>query len=330
MRAPDFWHRGDSRAATLLAPLGTLYDTAARCRGALTRPARFSRPVICVGNLTAGGAGKTPTVLALAAWCQARRCRAHLLSRGYGGREAGPLRVDPTRHGFREVGDEALLLAARAPSWIARDRRAGASAAIADGAELVIMDDGLQNPSVAKDLAFLVVDGGYGFGNGRLIPAGPLREPIERALARVAAVILVGDDEVGIGGRLAARVPVLRARLVPDASSRQLAGRRVVAFAGIGRPEKFFTTLRALGCSLANSYSFPDHHPYTPDDVMRLVEEAQAHDALPVTTEKDLVRIPAEARPMVTAVRVNLEWDREDALDGLLRPLLDGKTSVHA
>lgn len=322
LRAPEFWARDDSPWAALLAPLGELYGAAGRLRAALAAPVRLPRPLLCVGNLTAGGAGKTPVALALAAWFRARGRHPHFLTRGYGGREAGPLRVDPKRHGFRDVGDEALLLARTAPTWVARDRPAGGRAAITAGADLVIMDDGLQNPWLAKDVSLLVIDGHYGLGNGRLIPAGPLREPLAPALARIQAAVVIGPDERRLAERLAPRLPVLSARLVPDPAARALAGKRVLAFAGIGRPGKFFATLEALGCTLVARHGFPDHHPYTPDDIMRLVEAASAAGAVPVTTEKDLARFPPEARPMVTAVRVSLEWRDESALDALLRPVL--------
>lgn len=323
MRAPEFWDRAESPWAALLAPLGELYGAAERLHASLAARERLARPALCVGNLTAGGAGKTPVALALAAWFQARGRRPHFLTRGYGGRARGPLRVEPARHGFREVGDEALLLAAAAPTWVARDRPAGGRAAVAAGCDLVIMDDGLQNPSLAKDVSLLVIDGGYGLGNGRLIPAGPLREPLAQALGRVQAAVIVGRDERGLAERLAGRLPVLAARLAPDPAAGALAGKRVLAFAGIGRPGKLFATLEEIGCALVARHSFPDHHRYTPDEIMRLVEAASAAGAVPVTTEKDLVRFPPEARPMVTAIRVALEWRDEAALDALLRPLLD-------
>ncbi|HYB56744.1 MAG TPA: tetraacyldisaccharide 4'-kinase, partial [Alphaproteobacteria bacterium] len=306
MRAPEFWHHRESSLAAWLSPLGELYDVAGRLRSLLAHPLKLERPVICVGNLTAGGAGKTPVALALAAWLQARGLKPHFLTRGYGGSSPGPLRVDPAKHGFREVGDEALLLAALAPTWAARERAAGARCALAAGAELVIMDDGLQNPSLAKDLSLLVVDGGYGFGNGRVMPAGPLRETLARALARVQAAVLIGSDECRLTPLLEARVPLLKAQLVALESERALKGKRVLAFAGIGRPAKFYATLEALGCQLVARRDFADHHAYRADEIMQLVEEASALDAEPVTTEKDLVRFPPEARRMVHAVRVRL------------------------
>jgi tetraacyldisaccharide 4'-kinase len=322
LRAPDFWSRAASPLASLLAPLGLAYGAAGRLRETLTTPRRLPVPVICVGNATAGGAGKTPVALALAAFLQARGRAPHFLSRGYGGGAgSGPLRVDAEGQDFRAVGDEALLLARQAPCWIGADRRAGARAAIAAGAELLVMDDGLQNPSLAKDFSLLVIDGPYGIGNGRLIPAGPLREPLARALARVQAAAIVGEDAHRLGERLAARIPVLRAELVARDSA-AWRGRRVLAFAGIGRPAKFFATLEALGCELVARRAFPDHHPYTEDEAMRLVEAASAERATPVTTEKDFVRLPPEARRMVEALPVAIQWRDERTLAALLAPLL--------
>jgi tetraacyldisaccharide 4'-kinase len=323
MRAPEFWHHPESPTAALLSPLGALYDAAGRLRASLTHPTKLARPVICVGNLTAGGAGKTPVALAIAAWLKTRGHEPHFLTRGYGGRLTGPFRVDPERHSFRDAGDEPHLLAEAAPTWVAPDRRKGAAMAIAEGAELIIMDDGLQNPTLAKDLGLLVLDGGYGFGNGRVIPAGPLRETIAHGLARAQAAVVVGADEHQLGEALAARLPVLAARLEPDHAARALAGKRVLAFAGIGRPGKFSETLAALGAILIRFEAFPDHHPYEADEIMQLVEEAAACGAELVTTAKDRVRLPPEARPMVTTVRVRLVWDDEAQLERLLRPCLD-------
>jgi tetraacyldisaccharide 4'-kinase len=306
-----------------LGPIGALYDTAGQLRSALTKAARLPRPVICTGNLTAGGAGKTPTAIAIARWFLARGKAPHFLTRGYRASAAGPLRVDPKRHGFREVGDEPLLLAAVAPTWIGGNRVASGLAACNADADLLVMDDGLQNPALTKDLSLVVVDGGYGVGNGRVFPAGPLRETVEHGLARADAAVMVGGDATRLGPMLESRLPVLGARLVPDPAAKALAGKRVLAFAGIGRPAKFFATLEALGATLVRRFAFGDHHAYHPDEIMRLVEEAHALKAQPVTTEKDLVRFPLEARPMVTAVPVHLEWSDEQALERMLCPLLE-------
>jgi tetraacyldisaccharide 4'-kinase len=278
--------------------------------------------VLCVGNLVAGGAGKTPVALSLAAALAERGRAVHLLTRGYGGRLKGPVRVDPERHGWRNVGDEALLLARQAPTWVARDRVAGGLAAIADGADAIVLDDGFQNPSLVHDLALLVIDGGYGLGNGRVMPAGPLREPAGDALARAGAVVLVGDDETGVLATVGSSRVVLRARLVPGTEGEQLAGRRVFAFAGIGRPEKFFRTLADLRAEVVGTAAFPDHHPFEPDEVMRLVEHAHAERARPITTAKDFVRLPPAARAMVDVLTVTLAWKDPVGLDRLLADAL--------
>ena len=326
MRAPEFWapNRSASAPARALTPLAWGFDIAGQVRRALTTTRRAAVPVICVGNLVAGGAGKTPAALGLARLVLEAGKTPHFLTRGYGGHARGPLRVEPERHDAATVGDEALLLAAVAPTWVARDRAAGAAAAAAAGAELVIMDDGLQNPSLAKDLALVVVDGGFGFGNGRLIPAGPLREPIARGLRRADAVVLVGADRVGVSRLLPSwSPPLLRASLVPGKEAYEVGEHPVVAFAGIARPDKFFETLAEIGCQLVGRHGLPDHHRFSADEVMAFVEEAQAKKALAVTTEKDFVRLPEAARAMVKVLTVSLEWQDPAAVSDLLRPALE-------
>lgn len=322
MRPPEFWTAEGGLAPRLLAPLALAYGGLARAHERFTRPWHAAVPVVCVGNLTVGGAGKTPVALSLADRLQAGGLRVAFLSRGYGGRLKGPVEVDPSRHAAAQVGDEPLLLAAAAPTFVARDRRQAAMAAIIEGADLLIMDDGLQNPTIAKQLRLVVVDGSYGFGNGRVLPAGPLREPIEQGLARADAIVLVGEDRRHLRPRLAAAAPVLNARLVPDDAALHLRGRRVLAFAGIARPEKLFQTLAEIGAEVIESHGFPDHHPYEPDEIMRLVEAAAAADALPVTTAKDLARLPTAARALVTAVGVRLVFAEPEALDRVLAPVI--------
>ena len=320
MRAPEFW-RSDGLLPAALAPLGTAYRLAGRLRAALVRPAEAGVPLVCVGNLVAGGAGKTPVALSLLSLLGRAGHAVHALCRGYRGREAGPLRVEPGRHGVFEVGDEALLLARAAPTWVARDRLAGARAAAAAGAGVVVMDDGLQYPGLVKHLSLLVVDGSYGFGNARVMPAGPLREPIGRGLARASAVVLLGADDWGVEARLGTRLPILRARLVPAEGAPELRDRRVVAFAGIGRPEKFFGTLEDLGAEVIERHAFADHHRYSPGQLAGLLANAEDADAGLVTTEKDAVRLPAGFRERVITLPVELEWQDPGALEVLLARL---------
>ena len=313
MRAPEFWSRRGGLGA-LLAPLGALYALGAAAREAFVRPARAGVPVFCAGNLTLGGAGKTPTVAWLAARLAARGRAPAILSRGYGGTAAGPLRVDPARHGFAEVGDEALLLARAAPVYVGADRVAAARRAVADGADVLVMDDGFQNPTLAKDVSLIVVDGAAGFGNGRVFPAGPLREPVARGAARAQAVLLYGDDAHGAAA--ATGLPVLRADLVGAASG--FAGSRVLAFAGIGRPAKFFDSLAAAGAEIAATRGFADHHPSSRAEIEALLAEAARLGARAVTTEKDHVRLPPDLAARVEAVPVAMLPRDEAAFDALI------------
>ena len=325
MRAPEFWNSGHRVLPALLSPLGLAYASGGALRRRLTRPRRAAVPVVCVGNLTAGGTGKTPTVLAFGEWLRVRGRAVHYTSRGYGGITRRPTRVDPARHDARAVGDEALLLAASAPTWVGRDRPSTAQAAVEAGADIVVMDDGHQNPSLHKDLSVVVIDGGSPLGNGYLIPAGPLREPPRQGLARADAVVIIEDPvgrvgTPGLGPVTAA--PVLRARLMPGPETVWLADSDIVAFAGIGRPSKFFDTLRASGCRVVAAHGFADHHDFDPDEIMLMAEQADAAGARLVTTAKDAVRLPFAARAMVDVVTVGLEFERADALDRLLQPVI--------
>lgn len=322
MRAPEFWGRPPGIEAALLSPIAAAWSMAGRLRQARARPLRASVPVICVGNLVAGGAGKTPVALALVQALAESGTAAHIVSRGYGGRLAGPARVDPELHDARAVGDEPLMIAAAAPCWVARDRAAGVRAAAAAGACAVILDDGFQNPTVAKDLSLLVVDGGYGFGNDHVMPAGPLREPVAAGLARADAVVLVGEGAAPAAVQ-AAGVPVLRATLEP-VDGQRLTGSRVIAFAGIGRPEKFFAGLRALGAVLSQTRDFPDHHDFTEREIVRLKDQAAEARARLVTTAKDLARLPRACRAGIEVLDVRLRWSDPAAIGRLLSSVVHG------
>jgi len=312
VRAPAFWQRPGA-PGTILAPLGLLYGLAGRARAAVARPYRAPVPVICVGNLTLGGTGKTPVAIDLLHRIAARGIAVHAVTRGYGGTERGPHRIDLRSDGPKRVGDEPLLLAAHAPTWVARDRAAGIRAAVAAGAGAVVTDDGFQNPGFAKALSIVVVDAEAGFGNGRVFPAGPLREPVARGLARADAVAMMGQGAApGFDG------VTLRAALAPRVSGMSLAGARVLAFAGIGRPEKFFATLRGMGAEIVDSEAFPDHHAYTGSMVNRLLARAEEQGLTAVTTEKDMVKMPPSVRGRVWPVPVGVEWDDGGAVEALL------------
>lgn len=304
-RAPRFWSVPGSLAGTLLTPIGALIGAVTLHR--MGQPGEaVGLPVICIGNPTVGGTGKTPTAIALLNALTARGAHPFALLRGHGGREPGPLRVDLGRHGPSDVGDEALLLARHAPTIVSRDRPAGARLALAEGATHVVMDDGFQNPSLVKDASLLLVDAAAGIGNGHVLPAGPLRAPLKPQLARADAVLVVGEGTAGLQAARDAGAPTIEAgALVPVAEdARAIEGERVLAFAGIGRPDKFFATLEAVGAQIVARQAFPDHHPYGADEIQALVAKAQAAGLTLVTTEKDAVRLSGPAfAPYRAAIR---------------------------
>lgn len=324
MRAPGFWWRAADRPGLLprlLAPLGWLYAAGTARR--LRQPGYTPRvPVICVGNLTAGGAGKTPTVIALIERLAARGRKVHVVSRGYGGTLEGPVRVEAARHKAEEVGDEPLLLAAFVPVWVAKDRAAGVQAAEAAGAEVILLDDGFQNPAVTPSLALLVVDAAKGFGNGRCIPAGPLREPVATGLARADLVLTIGDTAAqakfaALWGA-AIRVPHLCGTLRPLQMGMDWKDQPVLAFAGIADPSRFFATLQAQGAKLVRGEALGDHATLSEALLRRLDAEAAAAGAQLVTTEKDAARLPPHWRAKVLTLVVRLQIDDWSALDAQL------------
>ena len=312
MKAPEFWNAAPGLTSTLLSPLAAIWTAVTRRRMAKTG-VDVGIPVICVGNLTAGGTGKTPVVMALLERLSGKD--VHVVTRGYGGAAQGPLRVIEAKHSHAEVGDEPLLLSAFGPVWVAKDRVAGAMAAKAAGARIIILDDGFQNPSLLKTKSILVVDAELGFGNGKVIPAGPLREPIAEGLSRADLIIAIGSERhrQRFLDTHHLTLPVLEAELKPLQTGMDWTGLRVLAFAGIGRPEKFFNTLKAAGADLIGTRSFGDHAPYRSDLLNRLLAEARSKSAQLVTTEKDAVRLPKDIRAQVLTFPVRLEI-KDDAL----------------
>lgn len=286
-------------------------------------------PVICVGNFVVGGAGKTPVSLEIARRLQAAGRRPGFVGSGYGGSAAGPTLVDPARHAATEVGDEALLLAAAAPTVVCRDRAAAARRLLAEGVDVVVMDDGFQNPSLAKDLSLVCVDAGAGIGNGMVVPSGPLRAPFAGQLARSDAVILIGESDAGRPVAAAAREagkPLLGATLVPPPAGPWL-DRPILAFAGIGRPRKFFDSLAAIGAPVMKTRAFGDHHPFTEAEAAALLAEAERDGLRLVTTTKDMARLSGAAgasaalRARAEAFPVTLSFADAAAIDELLARL---------
>lgn len=310
---PAFWFR-DGVLPRVLSPLSAI--TAAVTARRMARLGwRAPVPVICCGNVTVGGAGKTTVALDLGQRLINRGRAVHFLSRGYGGKQRGPHRVTAGDIAA-DVGDEALLLAAAAPTWVGGDRGATARDAVTAGAQVLILDDGLQNPTLQKDLSLLVVDGESGFGNGRVLPAGPLREPLAAGVARAQVAVLIGADTFGVIPAL--NLPVLRARLQPGPEIGSWRGQRVLAFAGIARPEKFFAMLRNAAVIVADVKPFPDHYAYTEADLRSVLDKAAALGVKPVTTPKDAVRLPAGYRDQIAVVGVSLAWDDPAGLESLV------------
>lgn len=322
MRAPEFWQKPNSVLGTVLAPFGHLYAAGTARRLAKGMPVDPGAPVICIGNLSAGGTGKTPTAIALVERLIALGYSPHVVSKGYGGSLTVPTQVDPLNHSAEQTGDEPLLIAAFCPVWVAKNRVAAAKAAVSRGADIIILDDGHQDPSLVKSLSIVVCDAARGFGNGRSIPAGPLREPAKVGLARASILVSIGTPAMQDrfvrthGGDIT--VPHLKAQLKPLETGISWRGMRAVAFAGIGYPEKFFATLRDEGIELIQTQALGDHQPLGPRLIQRLIAEARGADAQLLTTEKDAVRLPAGLRSQVLPFPVRLQFEQEDAFTQIL------------
>lgn len=323
MREPAFWYRPRSFKSHALRPLGALYGAITE-RRMLRDGVDAGIPVICVGNYHVGGAGKTPTVLALTKLLRELGETPVVLSRGYGGRLEGPVMVDRERHTASDIGDEPLMMVRDVPVAVARDRLEGVALAKSQGATLILMDDGFQNPRLLKDASLIVIDSERGLGNGKVFPAGPLRAPLKAQLARTDALVLIGDGHAAddVAAEVAKRAkPVLRARLKPDAAVvAQLFGKRVLAFAGIGDPERFFRTLRASGIEVARTRPFADHHMFSQAEIAALVADAQREQLTLVTTEKDLARLRGNKGVPggIVPFAVQLEFDDPAALRHLI------------
>ena len=324
IKPPPFWDKFNHPLAMLLEPLSWLYRAGAAIHQHTTTPCRVSVPVISVGNIVLGGAGKTPVTIALAKILQARGHTPHVISRGYGGSVSGSVQVDPDRHTYQEVGDEPLLLAKVGPTWVSKNRRAAADLAIQAGADILLLDDAHQNQDLVKDISFVVVNASQGFGNGRVFPAGPLRQSLQSGLKNTTAIIFIGEEGDVLPRQLCdLACPLIRAKLVPVAPNPC----PVVGFAGLGYPEKFRQTLLRAGYHVSDFIPFADHYPYQKEDLQRLRQKAQEAQASLMTTEKDFIRIPGISRKGILTLPVRLAFQEDNPLEKILKNIFKSTDS---
>lgn len=313
MKTPKYW-QSNSLLSKLLTPLGKLYGLLTQLRLKIKKSPHVTIPVICIGNITAGGTGKTPVSLSIARLLINSMYHPFFLSRGYGGKLRNVI-VSHKKHSAKDVGDEPLLLAKRAPVVVNADRYKGACLAIQQGADILIMDDGFQNPSLHKDLSFLVFDGGYGIGNGKIIPAGPLRETFADGIKRADALIILGKDKHHLAER--SQLPVFFAHTEPAQTA--ISGSKILAFAGIGHPQKFYHTLMSMGFEIAETIDFPDHHFYTPKELDMIIAKARSLNAEIYTTSKDYVKIPSLYHKEINVLEISVVWDEPEKLLAFIR-----------
>ncbi len=309
MKTPSFW-TSSNITSTTLKPLGKIYAWVTSLRINHIIPQKITKPVICIGNITAGGTGKTPVAISIAKLLQQEGKKPFFVSRGYGGKLKDIL-VDKQKHKASEVGDEPLLLARQAPVVINPNRFAAAQKALNHGAEIIIMDDGFQNPGLYKNLSFLVFDGGIGIGNGLCVPAGPLRENFDEGIKRAQAIIILGEDKHNLTKKIR-NLPIFNGKVI--ATKPSVNNNNIIAFAGIGRPEKFYTSLRELGFNLLQTIDFPDHHQYNKAELIKLIDMAKKENALLFTTSKDFVKIPSELQKNFNVLEIDILWENQAAL----------------
>ena len=321
MRTPNHW-QNNNVLSRLLMPFGWIYFQLSLWRHKIERSVDIGVPVICVGNIVAGGAGKTPTVMYLGKLLS-KLLKVAFLTRGYGGAFSGPIKVNPHKHTFQDVGDEALLLSKIAPTWVSKNRLDGGLAAKLDGAQIILMDDGFQNPTIGKTFSILVFDGPYGVGNNQLIPSGPLRETLGRGMSRADAVVIIGEDLHDLQSKIPENIPLFSVTTSPIISKKLKAAKSVIGFAGIGRPRKFLETLKTLNVDIQDFVPFPDHHKFRNSEIEDLIRRASETGAQLVTTTKDFVRLPPNTKNSIIAMDIELNWANQNQIKALLEQVLD-------
>ncbi|MBP02908.1 MAG: tetraacyldisaccharide 4'-kinase [Rhodospirillaceae bacterium] len=321
MKTPNFWYKQKS-IGKYLEPLGFIYGAVTAYKIRYSRPTSVKIPVISVGNLTVGGTGKTPIAISLAQILKEKGEVPAVILRGYGGRLHGPIKVDGKIHSALDVGDEAILHAKHGRTWIARKRSQAAVQAEKNGATVIILDDGHQHSSLKKDFSILIVDGEKGFGNKKIIPAGPLREHINTGLKRADKIVIMREITNKSAKALAERHHILKANLKIVDNNISLAGTRVVAFAGIGQPDYFFETLNNAGAELIETYSFADHHKYSSTQIEDIKDRACVLNAITVTTEKDATKIDLAQHSNICVLKTEVEWENISEIRQLMKKIM--------
>lgn len=316
MRAPQFWYEPNTWKAKFLYPLGYFYNLLTLLRGKLAKPQSYSCLTICIGNLNVGGTGKTPTTIALAQHFLKKGLQVHVVSRGYKGKFQGTFLVDPQKHKSDEVGDEPLLMSEFTSVWVSNKRKNGIAAAENAGAQIVLLDDGFQDPSFHKDFSLIVVDGEKGFGNKKCMPAGPLRENIVQGFKRADALVIVGQ-RIYKFDTFPTHLKIIHSTLKPIETGMNWKEGKYLAFAGIADPSKFFKTLRSLGANLIDCVALSDHQNLDGQVLKRLERKANSAHAQLVTTEKDAVRLSNTFRKKVLSLPVRIEFDDKNELENL-------------
>ena len=321
MQTPKFWEKNNI-FSLILIPLSFSYEFLYKLRNLITKPKQLNIPVVCIGNITVGGAGKTPTAMTVAKYFISKGLQPHFLSRGYGRKLKGTIKVN-NHHSSLMVGDEPILLSKIAPTWVCDNKLDGAKEAQRNGADILIMDDGFQNPTIYKNLSFLVIDEGFGFGNNKIFPAGPLRERATEAIKRADGIIVIkspdGEKKDFIDY---STKPTIYANLIPSQESALFKNNKITAFCGIGRPEKFYSSIKSIGAEIVSKHSFSDHHHYTPEELMKIIEDSSFNQSIPVTTEKDWIRLPKEAKKMINYFKVDLVFTNSNTICRMLDSII--------
>ena len=323
LKAPKFWYlKKDTFLSRSLYPFSLLFRLGTKFRNIASHTNKFAFPVICIGNIVVGGAGKTPVAIKIGELLKIAGYNPHFISKGYAGVIKKSTLVE-TWHSPQSVGDEPLLLSEIAPTWIGKDRNNSIKLAKNMGADCIIMDDGFQNPTIHKDFSIIVINASQEFGNKRVMPSGPLRESIVRGLSRTNLIIVIGEIKNSLQKNIPDHIPVIQAKFKINNENKIFKGQKITAFAGIAYPEKFFTSLREQGAKIIKEITYPDHHIYNENDLLSLAEIANKTQSILVSTQKDFVRVPKSYRSLVNTLEGKIYFEKEDIIKEILTNVIE-------